>query len=267
MSLFLYSFRRPLGVALLGFFTFAAPAVSQPVVPGQGGAGAAPAPATSDPSAPGTVCGQRIPEPAAQPPSNLGTILYQVAPCFDAQGNTTLVDIQTYLYYIKLRGSQPSQGNWISYNAATEQRIRDDFKELWGTNFLDNLWIEANDYTFANGVPGKIVVYHIEERQRVKNVDYVGSKLIERSKIEDKLKENDTGIRLDTFIDPALIRKVEGIVRDMMKEKGFQSADVTHEITPASGGPKLVNVTFHLSEGPKVKIQKVEFLGNTAINS
>ena len=79
---------------------------------------------------------------------------------------------------------------------------------------------------------GKLVVYNMEERQRVKNVDYVGSKKVERSKIEDKLKEENTIIRLDTFIDPALIRKVEGIVRDMLKEKGFQAAEVTHEITP-----------------------------------
>jgi hypothetical protein len=26
----------------------------------------------------------------------------------------------------------------------------------------------------------------------------------------------------------------------MMKEKGFQSAEVTHEIMPVEGGPKLV---------------------------
>ena len=52
----------------------------------------------------------------------------------------------------------------------------------------------------------------------------------------------------------------------MMKEKGFQSAEVTHEITPVEGGPKLVHVTFTMNEGPKVKIRRVEFTGNTAIS-
>ena len=69
-------------------------------------------------------------------------------------------------------------------------------------------------------------------------------------------------IRLDTFIDPALVRKVSGIVRDMMKDKGFQSAEVTPEIVTMPGGPKLVHLTFHMSEGPKVKIKKIEFTGN-----
>ena len=90
----------------------------------------------------------------------------------------------------------------MPYDDATEKVILDDFKRLWGTNFLDNLSIDVRDYTFSNGVVGKIVVYNMEERQRVKIVDYVGSKAIETSKIDDKLKEEDAVIRLDTFIDP-----------------------------------------------------------------
>jgi outer membrane protein insertion porin family len=71
-------------------------------------------------------------------------------------------------------------------------------------------------------------------------------------------------MRVDTFIDPSLLRKVEGILREMLKEKGFQSAEVTHQITEVAGGPKLVNVTFLMNEGPKVKIRRLEFVGNKA---
>ena len=49
----------------------------------------------------------------------------------------------------------------------------------------------------------------------------------------------------------------------MMKEKGFQNAEVTHEIKPVAGGPKLVHLTFNINEGPKVKIRKIDFVGNT----
>ncbi len=145
--------------------------------------------------------------------------------------------------------------------------MHEDFRRLWSTNFLDNLWVEVKDYRFANGVIGKMIIYNMEERQRVKIVDYIGSKKIETSKIEEKLKEANAQIRLDTFIDPGLVRKVEGIVRDMMKEKGFQFANVTHEIQEVPGGPKLVHLTFHLDEGPKVKIKSIEFIGNKAIGA
>ena len=62
------------------------------------------------------------------------------------------------------------------------------------------------------------------------------------------------------------MRKVEGIVRDMMKEKGFTDAEVTHEIKPVAGGPKLVHLIFNINEGPSVKIRKIDFIGNTAIS-
>src|SRR6185295_14815803 len=137
---------------------------------------------------------------------------------------------------------------------------------LGATNFLDNLSIEAFDYVFDNGVIGKLVGYNMEERQRVKIVDYVGSKKLESTHIDESLKENNAQVRLATFIDPGLIRKVEGIVREMLKEKGFQSASVTHDIKEVPGGPKLVHLTFTLDEGPKVKIRRIDFIGNKAEN-
>ncbi|MFN7914663.1 MAG: BamA/TamA family outer membrane protein [Vicinamibacterales bacterium] len=214
---------------------------------------------------PATICGQPVPPPRALPPAGSGPVVYLIAPCFEAQGNTSLVDIQTYMFYIQTKPSAPSQGVWVPYTENTEESLRQDFQRLWGTNFLDNLSIDVEDYVFSNGVVGKLITYDMEERQRVKIVDFVGSKKLETSKIDEKLKENNAQIRLDTFIDPGLIRKIEGIIRDMMKEKGYQSSEVSHEIKAVEGGPKLVHVTFNMSEGPKVKIRNVEFTGNTAI--
>jgi hypothetical protein len=75
---------------------------------------AAAGPASAAPDA-ATVCGQPIPAPAALPPGNSGPVIYQIVPCFLAQGNTSLIDIQTYLYYIQLKSSRPSQGVWVPY--------------------------------------------------------------------------------------------------------------------------------------------------------
>jgi outer membrane protein insertion porin family len=214
-----------------------------------------------------TVCGQQVAGPRAQPPDGSGPVVLFIAPCFEAQGNQSVIEYQTYLYYIQLKASRPSENVWVPYDEAAEKTILADFRRLWGTNFLDNLFIDKAEYKFPNGTIGAIITYHMEERQRVKIVDYVGSKSIETGKIDEKLKEAKAEIRLDTFIDPGLIRKVEGIVRDMLKEKGFQYAEVTHEIKDMPGGPKLVHVTFHLSEGPEVKIRRITFLGNKVVSS
>ena len=215
-----------------------------------------------------SVCGQQVAAPATQPPSGSPPVVLFLAPCFEAQGGTSLIEVQTYLYYIELKDkiSKPSENVWAPYDEAAINTIQEDFHRLWNTNFLDNLWIDASDYIFPNGVIGKIVSYHMEERQRVKIVDYVGSKKVETSKIDERLKEVNAQIRLDTFIDPGLVRKVTGIVREMLKEKGFRDAEVTPEIKEIAGGPKLVHLTFHMNEGPKVKIRKIDFVGNRVVS-
>jgi outer membrane protein insertion porin family len=48
-------------------------------------------------------------------------------------------------------------------------------------------------------------------------------------------------------------------------EKGYLYSEVTPEIKEVAGGPKLVHLTFNIKEGPKVKIQDVEFVGNVAV--
>src|SRR5581483_3125125 len=120
-----------------------------------------------------TVCGTQA-RPAAEPPVGSPPVVLFIAPCFEAQGNQSLIEPQTYLYYIQLKQSRPSEGVWLPYDDASEKTIEEDFHRLWNTNFLDNLFVDVEDYKFPNGTVGKIVTYNMEERQRVKIVDYVG---------------------------------------------------------------------------------------------
>ncbi len=216
---------------------------------------------------PATICGQAVGAPLAQPPAGSAPVVYLIAPCWEAQGNQTVIEPATYLYYIQLKASQPSQGVWMPYDDTTEKTMLEDFHRLWNTNFLDNLSIEVDDYKFANGVIGKMVTYNMEERQRLKiGPDFTGTKQIDTTKVDEKLKELNLQMRLDSFLDAGLIKKVGTVVQDMMKEKGFQNAEVTPEIKELPGGPKLVHLTYNIDEGPKIKIQSVEFVGNTAIS-
>ncbi|HMF61904.1 MAG TPA: BamA/TamA family outer membrane protein [Vicinamibacterales bacterium] len=213
---------------------------------------------------PATICNQTVGAPSRLPPPG-GPYVTAVMLCFEKQGGSPVVEANTYLYYLQLRGSQPSTNNWVAFNDAAQRTAVGDFHRLWATNFLDDLVIEVRDVRYSNGVIGKVVVYNMEERQRVKIVDYVGSKKVEQSKIEEELKKKGITIRLDSFIDPGLIRRVSGVVHDLYAEKGYEFVEVKPEIKPIEGGPKLVNVSFHITEGPKVRIRKVDFVGNSAI--
>ncbi len=202
---------------------------------------------------------------AAQPPAGSAPILRVVELCFPTQGNVSAIEVETYLYYIKARGSRPSQNVWVPFTPQLEEELVEDFKRLWATNFLDDLAVEVIDTPYPNGVVGKYVRFRLEERQRVKIVEYVGSEKIESTKVDEKLREINNVIRLDSFIDPAQIRRVESVVREMLSEKGYLDGEVSHTITPIAGGPKLVNLTFTIKEGPKVQIADIDFIGNEAI--
>ncbi|HVO12410.1 MAG TPA: POTRA domain-containing protein, partial [Vicinamibacteria bacterium] len=120
----------------------------------------------------------------------------------DVAGNQFL-QRETLLYYVQARPGE-------RYD---EKKLRDDFKRLWDTGFLDDLRVESFD-----GPGGKIVRFTVTERKRIQIVDYRGSKDLTTSNIEDELKKRDSQIKIDTFYDPVKARKVETIIKEMLAE-------------------------------------------------
>ena len=117
-----------------------------------------------------------------------------------------------------------------------------------------------------NGVAGKRVIFNLEERERVKIVTFDGSDKVDRGDIDTAMDENGMGIRIDSFLDQGLIRRVKSLVKFMFAEKGYQFAEIDHEITEMAGGPKTVQLAFHMKEGPKVFIDGISFVGNEAMS-
>ena len=204
-----------------------------------------------------------VSKPATTPPPGSGPMVRIIELRFEPV-NESLIEPQTYLYYIQTRASRPSDGVWVPYTEETERSLLEDFKRLWATNFLDNLRLEVLDRDFE-GVAGKHVVFHMEERPRVKIVEYVPADAVDRTKVDEKMKEAGVALRLDSFLDQGAIRRVEGILRSLMSEKGHQFAEVKSRVEEMPGGPKLAKVIFEVNEGPKVKVRDIEFIGNEKI--
>jgi outer membrane protein insertion porin family len=206
------------------------------------------------------------PAPVKQPPAT-SPVLLRCVQLVAHPVNETVVEQETYQFYIKARGSISSQDNWVAYN---EDAIQSDFWNLWHTNFLDNLWVEVIDEPYDNGIVGKHVIYHIEERARLKAVDYApatGTKMkVEVSKIEETLKERNISLKIDGFIDETAIRRVKGVVRELYAEKGYNDAKITTSMTELPQGPKLIQLNFTIEEGPEFKIKEVVFDGNKAFS-
>ena len=207
------------------------------------------------------------PQAPPLPPTDIGPVLRSIELRFVPDNVFTMVPSETYLYYVRTVASRPvSMGTWVPYNAATEASLLADFDRLFATPFIDDLRIEVVDTEYPNGVIGKQVVFLIEERRRIKIVDYPGSKEVAIADIESKLKELSLDLRLDSPVDDAVVRRVAGVVRTLYAEKGYQFATVTPTTKPVAGGPKLVHLSFNIEQGPKVRIRDVVFDGNNEVS-
>ena len=122
-------------VSVLSAFVLLAAAGSVPAQDRAGSSAPAAAAASVQPAG-GQEAARRLP-PADSPP-----LVRVIELAFPTQGSASVIEPQTYLYYIHTRPSRPSEGVWVPYDEAT---VLEDFHRLWNTKFLDNLWIDVKD--------------------------------------------------------------------------------------------------------------------------
>jgi outer membrane protein insertion porin family len=156
----------------------------------------------------------------------------------------------TLLYYISTKPGE-------RYD---ENRLRADFKRLWETGFVDDVLLDVRD-----GKRGKIVTFVVREKRRIALVDYRGSKAVTTSNIEDKLKEKEAKLPLDSFFDLGKVRRVESIIRDMLMEAGRPFGTVRHETKPVGGAG--LQVSFVIDDGAKTRVGDIRFVGNKVFSS
>lgn len=168
---------------------------------------------------------------------------------------------------VEVRGNQYLPKDTILYYVSTkvgsvydEEVIKADFRRLWEAGFLENMSVEESDTPSGN----KALLFTVSERKRVQVVDFRGSKALTKTSIEDKLKEKDAALKLDTFYDPSKARRVEDIIREMLKEKGRLFGTVKVEAKTIGGSGE--QVTFTIDDGPKTKIQAINFENNTVFS-
>jgi outer membrane protein insertion porin family len=184
--------------------------------------------------------GSRAPAQDAEPPVVEPAIVERV----DVRENQFLQK-ETLLFYVSTKAG----------DRYDEKRLKDDFRRLWDTGFLDDLLLDVKD-----GAKGKLVTFVVQERRRIQIVDYRGSKVLTTSTIEDKLKEKDAAIRIDTFYDVAKTRRAEQVIRDLLVEKGRPFGTVKHDAKSVGGAGK--QVSFVIDDGPKTYVGQVLFEGN-----
>lgn len=160
------------------------------------------------------------------------------------EGNKRIAT-ETYLYYVTVKPG----------SLYDETVLREDFRRLWQTGFLDDLKVETEK------TPGGVnVVFKVKERYLIKTIEYTGNKKVSKDDIATKLKDENITIRVDQPFDPFVGKRVTNAIEKLMLEKGLQFGTASYRLDAVN--ESVANLVFVVDEGPKVKIGEIDFVGN-----
>ena len=132
-----------------------------------------------------------------------------------------------------------------------------DVRAIYAREQFDDVWVEIEETT-----PGHVIlVFWVSEKPTIRNVEYKGLSSVQVSDVLKALSEKKATLSQTQPYDETKARRAVLIIKSLLAEKGKQKAEVEVQ-TERVAQSNTVLVTFNVTEGPKVKIDKIEFEGN-----
>ncbi|HYQ60842.1 MAG TPA: POTRA domain-containing protein, partial [Desulfatiglandales bacterium] len=131
------------------------------------------------------------------------------------------------------------------------EKLDKDLRAIYGMGYFRDVTIETED-----GAKGKIVIFNVVEKPSIGRITFTGNKKI---KAEDLTKES--GIKLYSIYNPNEVKQSVVKLRDYYRQEGYYTVEITDKVEDIPRNE--VALTYEITEGEKVYIQKIEFVGNT----
>ncbi len=141
-----------------------------------------------------------------------------------------------------------------------EAALERDFNSLWNTGYFEDIRFEREQTP-----KGWLIIIYVKERPTIREINYEGLSSVSKSDVLDRFKERKVGLSVESQYDPTKVKRAEVVIKELLSEHGRQFATVRTEVRPIP--PAAVSVTFVVKEGPKVKVGKITFVGNTHVKS
>lgn len=160
----------------------------------------------------------------------------------EVQGNH-LIATATILAKVKTRPGNPF----------SQEVLDEDIRRLYATGFFVDVSTEIRDYQ-----GGTLVRFLLKERPVIAGIVLTGNTAIREPAIRKVLtsKENE-------MLDRRTLKDDLDAIERLYREKGFQLAEVTHDVTVDEATNKAT-VTITVIEGKKVVVKSLRFEGNRA---
>lgn len=164
------------------------------------------------------------------------------------RGNRRVTE-ETIRFYIQTRKGDPFDFN----------RVLADHRALLRLKSFEDVQIDISD-----GETGKIITFIVKEYPLIRSIKYQGNKSFSESDILEHFKNKKLGLTVDSQYDPAKVVEAERALRELLEKHGKPLGDVKHEVEYITD--TSVEIRFVIEEGPKVRIGRIDFEGNTVFS-
>jgi len=200
----------------------------------------------------------QTPAPAAAPPApsaptagpgveaNAGRLVQAV----EFHGTKALAE-ETLLFYLGIQIGKPLD----------EAQLNRKIKELWDRSLVDDIRVDAEPAA-SGGVKLTITV---KERPILRSVSYDSLKRISKTDLQDKMSTQRIHVREGEPMSLGELQRVKTLIEQLYAEKGYRFAQARYTVSDLANNEK--KVSFTVDEGNRVRIQDIDFEGNTVYNN
>ena len=129
--------------------------------------------------------------------------------------------------------------------------VRQDIEQLSKTGYFYDVEVDGNRE--GNGL---VLTYKVTEKPAVAEIVYRGN-----SEVEDDDFKDAVGIKAYEILNVAKIRQSITKIQKLYEDKGFFLAQINYKLEEMEKG-ETVRLVFNIEENDKVKVKKINILGN-----
>ena len=103
---------------------------------------------------------------------------------------------------------------------------------------------QTGELTGIRGIP-------VDGHDIVAGIEIVGTKHIDRLRLRELLRLDGAELRLGWPLESETLCRFKEVLRDLLAEKGFIDAEVTHDTRPTYGNRRHLTLEFTINEGKR----------------
>ncbi|UCG65364.1 MAG: outer membrane protein assembly factor BamA [Deltaproteobacteria bacterium] len=130
------------------------------------------------------------------------------------------------------------------------EALNKDLRSVYGMGFFEDVQIDVED-----GPGGKIVTFKVSEKPSIGKITFEGNKKIDQEDLEEVV-----GIKKYAILNRTAIKDSIERLRDHYHQEGYHNVEIRERIEELPNNE--VALTYQITEGDKVFIKKIQFIGN-----